>query len=132
MAEKPLRKNELGVIALLSGMIRQYKETNTLDDVHNLICKTSDEILDICEGETPKQNESNFSIPVVIGSTTMYKAVFSFKKSHSSGGLGRWVKEIEIIEAKNEAELKEKIAAYTNNDHCGYHEYIKLVSINSM
>ena len=66
MAEKPLRKNELGVIALLSGMIRQYKETNTLDDVHNLICKTSDEILDICEGETPKQTESNFSIPVVV------------------------------------------------------------------
>jgi len=72
MAEKPLRKNELGVIALLSGMIRQYKETNTLDDVHNLICKTSDEILDICEGETPKQTESNFAIPVVIESVCDY------------------------------------------------------------
>lgn len=50
--EKPLRKNELKIIALLSSMIRQYKKTNTLDDVNNLICKTANEILEVCDGKT--------------------------------------------------------------------------------
>lgn len=55
MAEKPLRKYELEVIAYLSGMIRQYIEINSdtpLDDMHKLICKTADKILDVCEAET--------------------------------------------------------------------------------
>ena len=45
--EMQLRKNELAIISLLSGMIRDYKKTETLNDVSNLICKTSDDILKI-------------------------------------------------------------------------------------
>jgi len=54
MAETPLRKNELRVIALLSGMIRQYNEIDSnipLDDMYKLICKTAIEILNVCESE---------------------------------------------------------------------------------
>ncbi len=47
--EVPLRKNELAIISLLSEMIIDYKETETLDDVSELISKTSDEILDMYE-----------------------------------------------------------------------------------
>lgn len=58
--EKLFRKNELEIIALLSGMIRQYKETKTLHDVQELICKTADDILDLCDS---KNTDVKLSLP---------------------------------------------------------------------
>ena len=56
--EAPLRNNELEVIALLSGMIREYRLINSntpLDDMHKLICKTANEVLDVFEAKQSEQ-----------------------------------------------------------------------------
>lgn len=65
-------------------------------------------------------------------SSAMYKATFSFKKYSPRGGNGCWVTEIVPIQAKDEKELKEKIATYQVNDHNSYHKHIKLTNIELM
>ena len=65
--ETPLRNNELKVIALLSGMIREYRLIDSktpLDDMHKLICKTANEVLDVCEAKQSEQ-QSNCNLPRV-------------------------------------------------------------------
>lgn len=59
----------------------------------------------------------------------MYKILFSFKKSYPEGGPPDWCEELVVMEAEGQDELNAKIAEYKNNDHCGYHEYIRLVNI---
>lgn len=59
----------------------------------------------------------------------MYKVLFSFKKSYPEGGPPDWCEELVVMEAKGQDELNAKIAEYKNNDHCGYHKYIRLVNI---
>ena len=66
--ETPLRKNELKVIALLSGMLREFRLINSntsLDDMHNLICKTTNEVLDVCEGKNTPTSEEQLATPDV-------------------------------------------------------------------
>ena len=59
--EDTLRKNELAVIALLSGLIRRYNEEK-VDDFSDTIIKTANEILDVCDGKiSPETRNCNLS-----------------------------------------------------------------------
>ena len=66
--ETPLRTNELKVIALLSGMLREFRLINSdtpLDDMHNLICKTATEVLDVCESQNTPTSSEECATPAV-------------------------------------------------------------------
>ena len=82
--------------------------------------------------EFAKQYHKEQLILSGVVSSAIYKATFSFKKSSPRGGTPYWTTEIVPLEAKNETELKEKIATYQENDHNSYHKHIKLTSIELM
>lgn len=87
--------------------------------------------VDLAEAQAELDQAKQLLIPRVV-SSAMYKATFSFKKYSPRGGNGYWTTEIVPIQAKDETELKEKIATYQANSHNGYHKHIKLTSIELM
>lgn len=105
MEENPLRKHELEVIALLSGMIRQYNEINSntpLDEMHKLICKMADEILDVCEPKPSSVPQANELLPHISGRFSndelerradgCFLAITSYSPRNELGGIERkWI-----------------------------------------
>jgi len=63
----------------------------------------------------------------------MYKVTFDFKKSKPEGGSAYWTTDWRLYEETLSAEeLEKKIREYMADDHCGYHKYIQLKSIEKI